>query len=194
MMRKRILLLALVLISGFHLSAQLEPGHIYGGLSAGYNIRTYKPAIGGRTSLQLALGKRSSIGFFYDYSRTKDYHYLGANQFLREQSFGITYSYHRFFGRSQSWGWFVNGTLSYDRFKNSQKYPGGTSASYGYDEIDLTIRPGIFFKPSKGVMLHASLIGASYSKNYCGPGMNLGFSPQVHVGITLDLGSLKKKK
>jgi hypothetical protein len=196
-MRQKICITSTVfLFLTYHLSAQLETGNIYTHLMLGKREVRYSSSMV-RPSVSLALSKHSSIGVFFEYTKFKDFEYYDASAGYNtgrafQYSVGVSYNYLSFFNNKSKWGWYVNGSLSYNHFEWSQKESGGTTLSDHLKFSELAVTPGIFFKPSTRISLYANVGGVAAQHYQRSLNFQSNFASQLNLGVSLRLGKRKK--
>jgi len=194
-MKISILALAALFLLSLNSSAQVDKGQLYGDLFIGrklwnYNTNMIQP------SITVGLSEHSTLGVFYSYTRYKSMPVAGINEMTANVTgVGVSYSYFKFFKNSQKWGWYVNGSLSFNRVTVYEKAGGNTVLNNRYSERNLSLTPGIFFKPSPRIMLYGNIGGIEAVNNrhdFILPRST--FANQVNFGIRVGIGNLKNKK
>jgi hypothetical protein len=193
-MRKKILLSLAIFFSFLQLSAQFQKKQLYFDLTGEKRIIRYSTN-GLRPSVSIGLGDHSAIGVYFDYTRYKAWSYSNAQGYSDNYSVGVFYNYYRFFKGSEKWGWFASADLSFNQFNVYEKTSGSSLLNNRYNQVKLALTPGIFFKPTERIMLHAD-IGSLYLYHDRNEFLNVrsNFATQINVGITIGLGNKGKKK
>ena len=198
LMRKKILIVALLFIYCSQAFAQLEKGSIYAGISSENRFHLFYKNFGVRPGLSYALDNHSLIGVSYNRfkSNTYDQFYSTATKgFDIQNGFGVSYSYFRYFKNSKKLGWYANANLDLNRIRNFNiKTTGETELTSRYRQTEISFRPGIFYTPSKHVMIVANFGGVSlvnYKGNIHAP---FNFGSQLNVGAHINLDIFRKKK
>jgi hypothetical protein len=193
-MRKKILLSLAIFFSFLQLSAQFQKKQIYFDLTGEKRIIRYSTN-GLRPSVSIGLSDHSAIGVYFDYTKYKEWNYFNINGYSENYGVGVFYSYYRFFKGSKKWGWFATADLSFNQFNVYQKTSGSPALNNRYNQAKLSLTPGIFFKPSQRVTLHAD-IGSLYVYHDRNEFFNVrsNFATQINIGITIGLGNTGKKK
>lgn len=194
-MRKKIYFLLITLVLFIQSFAQFQKNELYTGLSVGTRVIGYS-SNSIRPEVSIGLGKHSTAGIFFDYTKYRSWTFNNTTGRSNSYSVGVSYNYYSYFRNSKTWGWLVNGTLSLNRINFYEK-TGGTTNYTRYNEADLSITPGIFYRPSPRILLHANVGGVSLYKNRYesnGIGTRSGFGTQLNIGATFTLGNLGKKK
>lgn len=190
-------LLVAVIVCG-QASAQLEPGKFYAGISSENRFRFFNKSYGVKPELVYALDNHSSIGVYFNYSKSNKYeiHYLdNAKAYNVQFGAGISYNYFRYFKNSNKLGWYVNANLEFNRFKAYDiKYSGATVLNSQFNQAELSIKPGIFYTPSKNVMLFANFGGLSLNRSNGNFSGDFNFASQFNIGVLINLDIFRKKK
>jgi hypothetical protein len=181
-------------------SAQLEKGKVYLDVTLGkrfinYGTHSFTP------SASIAISKHSSIGAFFDYTRFKNFYNGDKWGYMNQYSYGISYNYYSYFNQRNKgggWGWFVNGSAAYTQTDQYiyETSTGLLSSDHVYKEVRLSVTPGIFFQPSKRIMMHASIGGGTLYKQHGEHGLQgkYDFGKRIDIGTTIKLSGLFKKK
>ena len=198
-MRKQILLAAILFVCCGQASAQLDKGNFYIGISSENRFLSslsYK-SYGVKPALYYALDKHSLIGISYNHSRTNTYSPFTSTDikgYGNQYGIGISYNYFRYFKRSNKLGWYVNANLDYNRVKYySIKNTGQAQLNNQYNQSELSIKPGIFFKPAKNFFMFANVGGISLINTEGGIDAPVTFGRQINVGVLINLGIFRKK-
>ncbi len=193
-MRKKIFFSAAALLSCYSLLAQVEKGQLYGDVSFGKKVLKFSTTTI-QPSFSIGLSEHSTLGVFYNYTRSKSTPTISSNGYFISQGFGVSYNYYHFFKKSQQWGWYFNGSFSANQTSVYDKAGGVLLLNNRYAERELSFTPGIFFKPSKGVMLFANIGGISLANNrYDFIVPRSSFASQLNLGIRINIGGNKGKK
>ncbi len=193
-MRNKTIFSLFFLLSFFHLSAQVENGQLYGDFIFGkrilkLNTGTIQPAF------SIGLNEHSTFGVFYDYTRSKTTPSISSNGYFVNQGVGISYSYYHYFKKSQKWGWYFNSSFAINQTRAFDKSSGSLILKSQSAARILSVTPGVFFKPSKGVMLFANIGGVSLVNNrYHFITPSSSFASQLNLGIRINIGGLRKNK
>ena len=197
-MGKQIVTLALLFICCTQASAQLEKGNLYPGVSSENRLRSFNKSFGVKPELSYALDKHSLIGVKGNYSRSTSYRVFNATgdrAYYLQYGAGISYSYFRYFKRSNKWGWYANANLEFNKLKYYDiKNTGQTVLNNQFRQTELSLRPGLFFKPSQRVMFLANFGGVSlqnYAGNITG---DFNFASQFNIGVLINLDVFRKKE
>ena len=198
LMRKQIFIAAILFICCRQASAQLQQGSLYPGISSENRLKLFYKSYGIKPGLSYALDKHSLIGVSYSHFRTSTYDLFsstGTKTYGIQNGIGISYSYFRYFKNSKKLGWYVNANLDFNKVKYFDiKNTGEKELRSGFNEKELSIRPGLFYKPSQNFMVFANFGGislVSQDGNISGP---LNFGSQVNVGVLINLDLFRKKK
>jgi hypothetical protein len=191
-MRKLILFLLLTSIFVSRSSAQVEKNSFYTELLVGrhflkYNTNTIQP------SVSIGISEHSVLGAFYRYNRYNSNPRSLYSGYSTKAGGGVSYSYYRYFNKKGKWGWYLNGSLGIFKVNVYEKQGNSTVLNYRYTERELTITPGVFFKPSPKVMLFANIGGLSLT-NYQGINGHAGFASELNIGVQISFGGGKKKQ
>jgi len=191
-MRKIILLNAVIFFSFFQLSAQLQKNQIYVGVT-GEKRFSQVSTIGVRPSFSVGLNSFSAVGSYFDYTRYKAWNYLGHEGYTESLGIGVFYSYYRYFGKSEKWGWFANADISLNRIRGYETTPTTTLANQ-YNQTRLSLTPGIFYKPSANILLHLDIGGLTFFHDGYQNKLKSNFGSQINIGINVGFGRGSKKK
>lgn len=193
-MRKKIYFTITIFFSVLQLSAQFQKKQIYFDLTGEKRIISYSTN-GLRPSVSVGLGDHSAIGVYFDYTKYKEWNYSNLNGYTENYGVGVFYNYYRFFKGSTKWGWFGSADLSFSQFRVYQKTSGSPALNNQYNQVRFSLTPGIFFKLSPAVMLHAD-IGSLYLYHDHHEFLNVqsNFATQINVGIRISPGNRDKKK
>jgi hypothetical protein len=179
-------------------SAQLEKGKLYTGVSSENRINFNNRSFGFKPELAYALDQHSSIGVKFNYFRSNKYnvHYLdNAKGYNVHFGIGVSYNYFRYFKNSNKLGWYVNANLEFNRRRFYDiKYSGQTVLNSQYKQAELSLRPGIFYSPSRNVMLFANFGGISLKRSNGDFYGDFNFASQFNIGVLINLDVFKKKK
>jgi hypothetical protein len=193
-MRKKIYLSLAIIFSVLQLSAQFQKKQIYFDLTGEKRVIRYSTN-GLRPSVSIGLSDHSSIGVYFDYTKSKEWVYPNVNGYMENKGVGVFYNYYRFFKGSTKWGWFGSADLSFTQIRAYDKTSGSLVLNNWYNQERLSLTPGIFFKPSQRIMLHAD-IGSLYLYHDRHEFLNVrsNFATQINAGITIGIGNTRKKK
>jgi hypothetical protein len=198
LMRKQILTAALFFICCAQASAQLEKGNLYPNISSEFRFKQFYKDYGVKTGLSYALDKHNLIGISYNYMKSNKYQSFfdqNTKSYGSRNGIGVAYNYFHYFKNSKKLGWYVNANLDYNRISVYDiKSTGETRLNNRYNEFELSVRPGLFFKPSDKFILHANIGGFSIVNaggNISGP---LTFGSQLNVGVLINLDFFRKRK
>jgi hypothetical protein len=194
-MRKKIYFTIAIFFSVLQLSAQFQKKQIYFDLTGEKRIVRYSTN-GLRPSVSVGLGDHSSIGVYVDYTKYKEWNYPNLKGYTENYGVGVFYDYYRFFKGSNKWGWFADADLSFSQFRTFDKTSGASVINGKYNQVTLSLAPGIFFKLSPSVILHADIGGLNIFHNYRYDFLNFSsnFATQVNLGIRISPGNRDKKK
>lgn len=195
-MRKKIYLLFITPFLFILSFAQIQKNELYASLSIGTRVIGYT-SNSIRPDISIGLGKHSTVGVFFDYTKYRSWTFNNTTGRSNSFSIGLSYNYYSYFKNSKKWGWSINSTLSLNRINFYEKT--GSMTDYTrYTETDLSVTPGIFYRPSPRILLHANIGGFSLYKNRYESMHNIdtrsGFGTQLNIGATISLGNLGKKK
>jgi len=197
-MGKQIVTVVLLFICCAQASAQLEKGNLYPGLSSENRLRFFNKSFGVKPELSYALDNHSLIGVKGNYFRSNNYNLFNAandKAYNLQYGAGISYSYLRYFKRSNKWGWYANANLEFNKLKYYDiKSTGQTELNYQFYQTELSLRPGLFFKPSERVMFFANFGGVSLQNNAGNIRGDFNFASQVNIGVLINLDVSRKKK
>jgi hypothetical protein len=197
-MRKYLFTLLVAVIVCVQASAQLEPGKFYTGISSENRFHAFNKSYGVKPELAYALDKHSSIGVNFSYFRSTKYdiHYLDNDKAYNVQfGAGISYNYFRYFKNSNKLGWYVNANLDFNRYRFYDiKTSGQTVLNSQYNYAELSIRPGIFYTPSRHALIFANFGGVSLNKNSHNFSGDFNFASQFNIGALISLDVFRKKK
>jgi hypothetical protein len=192
-MRKKILLSAAIFFSVLQLSAQLQKNQIYVGVT-GEKRFGQTTSIGVRPSLSFGLNNHSEVGVYFDYTKFKEPNDPNFKVNAQVYAAGFFYNYYQYLGRSEKWGLFLTAGASLGRVRISQVILGNATISR-YNESRFSISPGIFFKPSKNILLHLDLGNvAGLHNRYESFHVTSNLGKQINIGIKFGLGDTQKKK
>jgi len=180
-MRKQTLLLLVAGFLAIQSSAQIEKNRIYPGLTVGrhltnYNTNTIEP------SVSVGISDHSVLSGFYRYERYNNSPLSPMKGYSTRSGGGVSYSYYRYFNKSSKWGWYLNGSLGLYQVRVYEKQGGTTILNNRYTEKELTITPGVFFKPSPRTMVFGNIGGFSLV-NYSGISTRYTIAKQVIVRV-----------
>jgi len=179
-------------------SAQLEKGNFYPGLSSENRFRFFNKSFGVKPELSYALDNHSLIGVKLNYFRSNNYRlYNSANDkgYNLQYGAGISYNYFRYFKRSEKFGWYVNVNLDFNTLKYYDiKNTGQTELNNQFRQTELSLRPGLFYKPSQRVMFFANFGGFSLQNNAGNVRGDFNFASQFNAGAVISLDIFRKKK
>lgn len=187
-----------VLFCWTHASAQLEPGKFYTGILSENRFGYFNNSYGFKSGLHYALDKYSSIGVNFNYSRSGNYqvHYLdNARAYNVQVGAGISYNYFRYFKNSKKLGWYANANLDLNRFKSFDiKYSGETVLNGQFNQVALSVKPGIYYTPSKNVMIFANFGGVSLNRSNGQFSGDFNFASQFNIGVLINFDVFWKRK
>lgn len=191
-MRKLILIPALYFLVSINANAQIEKGAVYSDFSFGKRI-FYYDTYSARTGVSIGINEHSTFGLTYTYTRYNAMPSNSWNGFGVSQRVGLSYTHFDHFKNSQRWGWFLDGSIALTRLDTYVKANGSNNLERRFTEKDISITPGIFFKPSKRVMLTANMGGLSVANNrYQSMNLRSSFAGELNLGIRISL--FRKKK
>lgn len=197
-MGKYLLNLLAISIICAKVSAQLEPGKIYTGISSENRFHFYNKNFGFKPELAYALDKHSSIGVKFNYFRSNKFevgYVPDAMGYAVSYGAGISYNYFRYFKNSHKLGWYANANLEFNRYRfYGIKSSGQTVLNNQGNYAELSIRPGIFYTPSENVMLFANVGGFSLNRSYHSFSGDLNFASQFNIGVLMNFDVFRKKK
>ena len=189
--------LVLLIICG-QVSAQLEPGKLYTGISSENRFHFYNKNFGFKPELAYALDKHSSIGVKFNYFRSNKYEvgYLdNAKGYNVSFGAGISYNYFRYFKNSNKLGWYANVNLEFNRSRFYDiKNSGQTVLNSQYNHAELSLRPGIFYTPSRNVIFFANFGGLSLNRSNGNFSGDFNFANQFNIGVLINLDVFRKRK
>ena len=190
-MGKHLLIAALFFICGLQVSAQIEKGRLYPGVTVngGETIQ-----YGIQPSISIGLGKHGLLGVHSSYMRSSNDFYNDSKFYAIKNGGGLTYTYLNFFKKSQKLGWFVSTGFTYHRYKVYEVKNDLKEMNSQYGQTDIYLRPGIFFKASQKVTLFANFGGIGMQSSRGNNDFDLNFGTQVNVGVLINLSSCKRKK
>lgn len=197
-MGKQIVTVALFIICYTQASAQLEKGNLYPGLSSENRFHSFNKWFGVKPELSYALDNHSLIGVKLNYFKSNNYRLFNpANDraYNIQYGAGISYNYFRYFKRSNKWGWYANANLDFNKLKYYDiKSTGQTELNSQFRQTELSLRPGLFFKPSQRVMFFANFGGVSLQKNAGNIRGDFNFASQFNIGVLINFDISRKKK
>lgn len=197
-MGKQIVTMALLIICCTQASAQLEKGNLYPGLSSENRFHSFNKWFGVKPELSYALDNHSLIGVKLNYFKSNNYRVFNpANDraYNIQYGAGISYNYFRYFKRSNKWGWYANANLDFNKLKYYDiKSTGQTELNSQFRQTELSLRPGLFFKPSQRVMFFANFGGVSLQKNAGNIRGDFNFASQFNIGVLINFDISRKKK
>jgi len=190
-MGKHLLIAALFFICGLQVSAQIEKGRLYPGVTVngGETIQ-----YGIQPSISIGLGKHGLLGVHSSYMRSSNDFYNDSKFYAIKNGGGLTYTYLNFFKKSQKLGWFLSTGFTYHRYKVYEVKNDLKEMNSQYGQTDIYLRPGIFFKASQKVTLFANFGGIGMQSSRGNNDFDLNFGTQVNVGVLINLSSCKRKK
>ncbi len=193
-MRKKLFFSILALLTCFHLSAQVEKGQFYGEATFGKRIVKFNTNTM-QSSFSVGLSEHSTLGVFYNYTRSKSTPSIFSNGYFVSQGVGVSYNYYRYLKNSRKWGWYINGSFAANQTSVYDKSAGSSILNNRYSQRELSFTPGIFFKPSQRVMLCANIGGVSLlNSRYDFITPRSSFASQLNVGIRIKIGGQSEKK
>jgi len=192
-MRKIILTSSVLFFSVIQLAAQFQKNEIYGGLSYGrrlfnYNTNSYQP------SFSIGLNTHSTVGVFLDNTRYNVMPSQFYDGYSHSLGVGISYNYARYFKKSSKWGWYVNSSLGFYKVKVYEKQNSITTLNTHYNQQELSVSPGIFFRASPRILLFANIGGISLTNNRYEFTSRFNMTSQLNIGVMISLGNPGKKK
>ena len=197
-MGKQIVTVALFIICYPQASAQLEKGNLYPGLSSDNRFHSFNKWFGVKPELSYALDNHSLIGVKLNYFKSNNYRLFNpANDraYNIQYGAGISYNYFRYFKRLNKWGWYANANLDFNKLKYYDiKSTGQTELNSQFRQTELSLRPGLFFKPSQRVMFFANFGGVSLQKNAGNIRGDFNFASQFNIGVLINFDISRKKK
>lgn len=192
-MKKKLINSIILLSFSFVAGAQVQPGAVYPSLSFGRYVRDYNTnTLGG--SVTVGLNGHSALGVFLNRTKATINPKTG-NGFFIETEAGLSYTYYRHFRQQSKWGWYANGELGFSRIRFFDTGSGSIQFTGSYNERKLTLTPGIFFAPSKNVMLFGN-VGSFSLNNSKNQGLEArsSFFNKIELGVRLTIGGNKKDK
>lgn len=187
-----------VLIVCGQTSAQLEPGKLYTGISSENRFHFYNKNFGVKPELAYALDKHSSIGVKFNYFRSNKFevgYIADAKGYTVSYGAGISYNYFRYFKNSHKLGWYANANLELNRYKFYDIKSSGQAVLNNWGNYaELSIRPGIFYTPSKNLMLFANFGGFSLNKSFHDFSGDFNFASQFNIGVLMNFDVFRKRK
>ena len=198
LMRKQIFIATILFVCCIQSSAQLDQGRIYTGISSENRLRLFYKSYGVKPELSYALDKHSLIGISYNHFRTNSYDLFNSPNtkvYGIQNGVGISYNYFRYFKNSRKLGWYANANLDFNRIKYFDiKNTGETQLRSRVNQTELSLRPGLFYKPSQNFMVFANVGGISLLRENGTISGPLNFGSQVNVGVLINLDIFRKKK
>jgi hypothetical protein len=178
-------------------SAQLQPGKLYTGISSENRFHFYNKNFGFKPELAYALDKHSSIGLKFNYFKSNKYD-IGfldnARGYNVSFGVGLSYNYFRYFKNSNKLGWYANANLEFNRSRFYDiKTSGQTVLNSNYNYAELSIRPGIFYTPSKNVMFFTNFGGFSLQRSSQDFSGDFNFASQFNIGVLINFDVFKRK-
>jgi opacity protein-like surface antigen len=193
-MRKHLLLAGLTACLFFEASAQIDPGAIYGEVSAGRRYAQYNRTRA-ESGISIGLNENSTLGFSYEYSRINSLKTATPLQHVDGNRFAVSYNYFHHFKPGSKWGFYVNLSAG---LTNSKSYLNSGSGFQQNGQLwnkDLNFTPGIFFQPSSRVMLFANVGGVTFNSNrYNRSSQHSNIGGELNFGLRINLGSIFKKQ
>ena len=177
---------------------QLEKGNFYPGLSSENRFYPYGNAYGFKPELSFALDKHNSVGIKFNYFRSNNYNVpfpSNIDGYNLQHGIGVTYNYFRYFKNSKRIGWYANANFDLNRIKYFDiKNTGEAELASRHNQTELSIRPGLFYKPSRNIIVFANVGGISLINSAGNVYVPVNFGKQVNVGALIDLDIFRKKK
>lgn len=173
--------------------AQVEKNAIYPELSVGRTLFNYNTNTV-QTGVSIGLSEHSTLGVFYAHTRYESSPLFSSETNGKSNRYGISYTYYSYFKNSKKWGWSLNGSASINRYNTLYKPTSSPAVNYKGTDKELSITPGVFFKPSAKVMLTANIGGVTiYNSRYqVGSGYS-NFGGQLNLGVRVNLFGHKKR-
>jgi|CXWL01.1.fsa_nt_gi hypothetical protein len=193
-MRGKVFFLILILLSFIQVPAQVDKSCFFGDISLGRKVFYYNTN-NIQASFSIGISSNSTLGVFYSYMRYNSMPSNFSNGPIISKGFGILYNYYRYFKKSKKWGWNINGSFMVNRISIYDKQSGALVLNNRYSERELFLAPGIFFKPSKRVMLFTNIGGFSLLNNpYETARFRSSFAGHVNIGVRINIANLGGKK
>jgi len=197
-MGKQFLIAAIFFICCSRASAQFEKGNFYTGISSENRFHLFYKSFGVKPELSYALDKHNLIGISYNHFRTNIYNQFnstGTTGYGIQNGIGVSYNYFSYFKRSNKLGWYVNANLDYTKLTYYDiKNTGQVQLNNRYNQTELSVKPGIFFKPSKNFFVFANVGGISLVNTAGNITAPPNFGSQLNVGVLINLDIFRKKK
>ena len=197
-MGKHLIAAIAVLIVCWQASAQLQEGNFYPGLSWQNRFKFNYTTYGTGSQLSYALDKHNLIGVNYNYYRSNKfplYFQQSDRAYFFTTGAGLTYSYFSYFKNSKKLGWSITSDLN---FNTTRYYTLKTSGQYQlddrYHEVELSVKPGLFYTPSRRVIVFANFGGYSLNKGKGYLHSDFNFGSQFNVGALINLDIFRKRK
>lgn len=176
------------------IQAQVQPGAVYPDITVTRNFLRLNNTIY-QGSLSAGLSKHSTLGFFASHTRYNASGLSVYEGYSTKSGVGVSYNYYRYFNSKSKWGWYVNAAGGLYRLKVFDKVSGNYQLNNSYAQQEFSISPGIFFTPTKNVMIYAGLGGLALASNkHQAVYLNTGFLSQVSLGVRFTIGGGKKNK
>jgi hypothetical protein len=193
-MRKKILLVAVIVISAIHLSAQVKKNEIYLGISGEKKFGQIS-TIGVRPSVFVGLSNHSTVGVYFDYTDFKNARYPDGTKWdTKSSGLGLIYNYYHYIGKNQKFGAYASADISLSRIRIIGM-SGGLPSNYEYNQSKLSISPGLFYKPVENMMITLSPGGIDFSQTkFSSLYTRNSFGKQISIGLSFGIGSFSKKK
>ena len=189
--------IALLIVCG-QAFAQLEKDKFYPGLSYQNRFKFDYTTYGTGAQLSYALDKHNLVGVNYNYYRSNKfplYFQQNSRGYFFASGTGLTYTYFRYFKNSKKLGWSITSDLN---FNTIRYYTLKTSGQYQldnrYHEAELSVKPGLFYTPSRNVIIFANFGGYSLNKGRGYLWGDFNFGSQVNVGALINLDFFQRRK
>ena len=189
--------IAILLVCG-QASAQLEKNKFYPGLSYQNRFKFNYTTYGAGAQLSYALDRHNLIGVNFTHYRSNKfplYFQQSDRGFLSGTGVGLTYTYFRYFKNSKKLGWSITSDLNFNTIRYySLKTSGQYQMDDRYHEIQFSLKPGLFYTPSRNVIVFANFGGYSLNKGNGYLRSDLNFGSQLNVGVLLNTDIFRKRK
>ncbi|MDZ4794423.1 MAG: hypothetical protein SGI83_09120 [Bacteroidota bacterium] len=193
-MGKRIIFSIILFFTIGPLFAQVEKNKWYGILSVGrkifyYNTNMLQP------SLSIGLTEHSELGIFYNYTRFNSSPSALYGGHISSHAVGTSYKRYHYFKKSHKWGWYLDGSLSFNRISIYDNQSGSLKLNNRYSEGELSVAPGLFLMASARIMLFANIGSFSVAHNrYESFDLRSSFVAQLNIGARFSISNPNKKK
>lgn len=193
-MNKNTFLCFIVIFFYCSVKAQVQPGKLYADVSVSRYVLRFNNTVY-QASLSAGLTQHSTLGLFFSHTRyDASASITGFDAYSTKTGGGVTYNYYRYFNSHSKWGWYANVNAGIFNIRVLEKTSGSYQLNNRYWQQELTVSPGIFFTPSRSVMLYAGLGGITLGSNkYQLVNLSSGFVNQLTIGARITIGGSKKK-